>query len=844
MAAHHAASTEAMTVALHAAGPEFDIVLEPLSHPELGEIRVDEELFAVGRTEPPFGSYAPDSVAELSRRHARIFCEYGAVYVADLGSKNGTTVNGIDIRQKTSRLQDGDEIRFGKALSYRVRIGARSRATRRPARLLSLTLTPESGEHGLQPIVITEFPFLISKADTTFSRYKEQFPHQVNYISRRHAHIFLKGGRPYVEDLGSTNGTFVSGKRLDEHAVPLDDGELVAFGGHHFVYRVSLQEDEAEFDPTVTKLSQAVRRVAENAGDVDKTTFVAAADSFLDIFCVDRAQQQEDELNQEAPKPADEADKDAGKRKPRSRPAVFVGELARALGGDVRSGARQALRWGVPVVALLAAGALALYLGGSPVDKVKELVDGGDYARAAALAGDYLERHPDDTQLKALGTEALLKAQLPRWLSLINEGQFDRAHGVLADMQRQARHNSDAQVLLAELDWVDRLERFVMERGGVEAPIRLYTDEQPIRALLKQWNDGTQEHQRALTTVASYVPAFRDRYAEALSHLRKLQGDDAVYLAAMDRLKSTIDSELKQGQLDALEPALREYADKYPRIGGLDKVRGDLRQYAEIDAQARARNLGALHARLSRARFATPPFQEAFLAMRKSDRLPPPEVLQQYQAVSGAWRAGDVAQADAGLQKMAAGGPWADAAARERERKQTIARQYADLQKARGGKDYDERLLAFYGALDPDEDAYFVQATARDIDAIRGTALAQAKTLLDRAQSRWRQYQNNGGIEGAQRLESPVSNRFRMQARLLTDAQQDAQQGMRIYTQLKTEQHAQWVKLRQDIDAEAGMQRKSLQELRTVLEPALLKTKLGLLGGETNEGRQSAKAAE
>ena len=77
---------------------ELDIVLKPLSRPELGEIRVDGVL-AVGRAEQPFASYKDDFVVMLSRRHARIFCEDGVVYVADLGSSNGTTVNRAAVGQ-------------------------------------------------------------------------------------------------------------------------------------------------------------------------------------------------------------------------------------------------------------------------------------------------------------------------------------------------------------------------------------------------------------------------------------------------------------------------------------------------------------------------------------------------------------------------------------------------------------------------------------------------------------------------------------------------------------------------------------------------------------------------
>ena len=107
------------------AASDLDIVLKPLSRPELGEIRVDG-VFAVGRAEQPFASYEHDIVVMLSRRHARIFCEGGVVYVADLGSSNGTTVNRAAVGQSPSRLRDGDEVCFGGVLSYRVEITPRA----------------------------------------------------------------------------------------------------------------------------------------------------------------------------------------------------------------------------------------------------------------------------------------------------------------------------------------------------------------------------------------------------------------------------------------------------------------------------------------------------------------------------------------------------------------------------------------------------------------------------------------------------------------------------------------------------------------------------------------------
>lgn len=51
-------------------------------------------------------------------------------------------------------------------------------------------------------------------------------------ISRRHARIMLQNGRYFVEDLGSTNGTFVNrGKRLKPgDPQPLAEGDEIIVG--------------------------------------------------------------------------------------------------------------------------------------------------------------------------------------------------------------------------------------------------------------------------------------------------------------------------------------------------------------------------------------------------------------------------------------------------------------------------------------------------------------------------------------------------------------------------------------------------------------------------------------
>lgn len=813
---------------------EFVVRLKPKSHPELGEILIDESLFPIGRNEPPFGTYDREIVAELSRRHARVFWEGGALYVADLGSTNGTMVNGVAVHDKPCRLYDRDELCLGGTLTYGVQIAVRPAKPRRGGALLSLTLTPERDDLGLQPIVIARFPFLVSKADDVFARYKEQCPHQVNYVSRRHAHIFLKGGAPFVEDLGSTNGTFVGGVRLDEHAVELRDGDVLAFAGTHFVYTVSVQR-EAEVDPTLTKLSAHGERAQDDAGSADRTTFVAAADSFLDIFCIDPAPVQ-DELNHEAAPGGEDEPRAAGSREPRRR-VLFLRELGKAFAGSDRSAARRMLRWGLPLVALLVAIAAGVYFAGSAERELEQLVADGDYARATTVADEYLARDPDEASVKALGTEALLKARLPEWLESLKAGDFERAAAVLAEMKTQGRHNADAQALLNELDWIGELEQFMHARSGAAAPIRIYADEERIKALLRRWNDDAKGHQRALALVAAQVPEFRDVYAEALSDLRKLESDESVYLAAIERLNASIATELDKDQPETLDAVLNDYAGKYPRLAGLERVREDLRQYLALDQALRARELGPLIAALDEVRLTTPPFQQQFDELGAT-RLPSAEIVDRYRSAARAWREGNAEQAFAGLQGIATA-PWAEVAAGELERKQAVLEQFKALQQARGGKGYEERLLAFYAGLDADDDVWFIRATESDVRASRDKALVRAHELVNRAQGMWRQYRDRGGIGGEHRLESGISGAFRAQARLLSDAEVEVEQGMRIYRLLNAAVAAQWTTVEDEINAEAELQRRSLQELHMVLEPGLLKAKLALIGGRSNEERKS-----
>jgi hypothetical protein len=49
------------------------------------------------------------------------------------------------------------------------------------------------------------------------------------YVSQLHARIYIRDGKPFVEDLGSTNGTFLNRDRLSK-TMPLHRGDKLQIG--------------------------------------------------------------------------------------------------------------------------------------------------------------------------------------------------------------------------------------------------------------------------------------------------------------------------------------------------------------------------------------------------------------------------------------------------------------------------------------------------------------------------------------------------------------------------------------------------------------------------------------
>jgi pSer/pThr/pTyr-binding forkhead associated (FHA) protein len=75
-----------------------------------------------------------------------------------------------------------------------------------------------------------------------------QIPINDAEVSRKHVRLTLKNNGYVIEDLGSTNGTFINGQRISS-AIQLKAGDLVAFGENVVLMF------EGSFDPDATVLS-------------------------------------------------------------------------------------------------------------------------------------------------------------------------------------------------------------------------------------------------------------------------------------------------------------------------------------------------------------------------------------------------------------------------------------------------------------------------------------------------------------------------------------------------------------------------------------------------------------
>jgi len=174
------------------------------------------------------------SESDVSARHAELSPNGDGIAIVDLGSTNGTFVNGERV-VKTRQLGVGDRIQIGgTVLEVRsntpaasdVKLGPPGLEVTRVRQIPTVpTLRFDSG-----PLAGTTVPVgsqvVVGRDPATADVLLEGDTD----VSRRHAVFSPAGEGMTVQDLGSTNGTFVNGRRIPAYAVALANGNQVQIG--------------------------------------------------------------------------------------------------------------------------------------------------------------------------------------------------------------------------------------------------------------------------------------------------------------------------------------------------------------------------------------------------------------------------------------------------------------------------------------------------------------------------------------------------------------------------------------------------------------------------------------
>ena len=161
----------------------------------------------------------------VSTQHLRFDIGLAGIQVIDLGSTNGTQLNGRFIPPHTPRpFALGDVVRIGSAEGNSVGLRLQS---------------PRAGSLRMRPLgmhALSQLPrVLIGRADDCHV----SLEHPV--VSRRHAEIARRSGGYAIRDLESMNGTFVNGQRVNGWRA-LNTGDVIRIGPFNLVYDGQAEE--------------------------------------------------------------------------------------------------------------------------------------------------------------------------------------------------------------------------------------------------------------------------------------------------------------------------------------------------------------------------------------------------------------------------------------------------------------------------------------------------------------------------------------------------------------------------------------------------------------------------
>jgi pSer/pThr/pTyr-binding forkhead associated (FHA) protein len=168
----------------------------------------------------------------VSRKHVTVRRrDESSVEIADLGSANGTYLNSTQVHDQ-ARMHGGDVLRIGqielkldlppsRGMSFDGTVTAGPNDEE--AMVPSLAIVTPDADSGRRILLSGEYMVVGREPDSDIQLDE---PH----VSRTHAALRRRGDAVYVQDLGSSAGTFVNGTAVTT-VRELRPGDLVTFAG-------------------------------------------------------------------------------------------------------------------------------------------------------------------------------------------------------------------------------------------------------------------------------------------------------------------------------------------------------------------------------------------------------------------------------------------------------------------------------------------------------------------------------------------------------------------------------------------------------------------------------------
>ena len=157
-----------------------------------------------------------EATAAVSQRHALLTIDDDEVFITNLDIGSGTCVDGIRITESTS-LHVASRVQIGGQVLEVV-------AFRRDASALGVSFEVVEGPDVGQVYWIYFKEMIVGRSAVAQIRLADS----TGTLSRLHARFNLKSGEIYLTDLGSKNGSYVDGGRIEEPTV-VEEGMHIGF---------------------------------------------------------------------------------------------------------------------------------------------------------------------------------------------------------------------------------------------------------------------------------------------------------------------------------------------------------------------------------------------------------------------------------------------------------------------------------------------------------------------------------------------------------------------------------------------------------------------------------------